>query len=156
VALANDPVLLLADEPTGALDRDNANQVMQLILELRDQLQLTVLMVTHDMEVADYADRILTLRDGALGQDLSSSGEEQPRLDESGRIQLPVGVRGQLHDAQRIAVEIRPEGVLLRAEQDEEDNTDALLQDMLPQDRAPARRRLFGRWRRKAGTGDDT
>src|SRR5262249_13742563 len=112
VALANQPPLLLADEPTGALDRTSAAQVMQLLNDLRERYGLTVLMVTHDVSVAAYADRVLTLRDGALGQDLTHGVDETPVLDDRGRIQLPEAVRSQLSDAPRIAVEIRPEGVL--------------------------------------------
>jgi ABC-type lipoprotein export system ATPase subunit len=133
VALANQPQLLLADEPTGALDRTNALQVMDLLAELRTTLNLTVLMVTHDMSVAQYADRILTLRDGALAQDLSGH-EDDHKLDGEGRIKLPDGAKEHLAEATRIAVEVRPEGVLLRPEVEEGDNTDALLQEMLPQD----------------------
>lgn len=148
VALANQPQLLLADEPTGALDRENAFQVMALLGELRERYGLTVLMVTHDMEMANYADRILTLRDGALGQDLSGNQADH-KLDEEGRIQLPSAVRSHLAVADRIAVEIRPEGILLRPEEDEDDNTDALLAEMLPQDKVPEKtgflKRLFRR-----------
>ncbi len=133
VALANNPQLLLADEPTGALDRASAVQVMELIAGLRKRYGLTILMVSHDMEMAAFADRTLTLRDGALGQDLTHSATETPpTLDAEGRIQLPPAVRSQLSDSVRIAVEIRPEGVLLRPEQEAEDNTEMMLQDMLP------------------------
>jgi ABC-type lipoprotein export system ATPase subunit len=142
VALANQPDLLLADEPTGALDRQSAEQVMDLIGRLRARYGLTILMVTHDMQMAAYADRTLTLRDGALGQDLTAASQDQPpALDADGRIQLPAAVRAHLDDAARIAVEIRPEGVLLRAEQASEDNTDLLLQDMLPGRNGSNRRR---------------
>ena len=106
VALANQPQLLLADEPTGALDAENAGQAMALIARLREQYGLTVLLVTHDMTVADYADRVLTLRDGALGQDLS--GEDSLKPDDEGRLSLPQRVRDQLEQAERVAVEIRP------------------------------------------------
>lgn len=152
VALANNPPLLLLDEPTGALDRQSATQVMDLIQELRARYSLSVLMVTHDLEVADYADRVLTLRDGALGQDIRHPEDETPRLDDSGRIRLPDAVRSQLAEAPRIAIEIRPEGVLLRPEVDEADNTEAILQDMLPQDAPPEKRRwwLLGRRRKPA------
>jgi putative ABC transport system ATP-binding protein len=149
VALANQPPLLLADEPTGALDRTSAAQVMALLNDLRERYGLTILMVTHDLSIAAYADRVLTLRDGALGQDLSHGAEDMPALDEGGRIQLPEAVRSQLADAPRIAVEIRPEGVLLRPEVDVEDDTTILLQDMLPQDAPPEKRRW---WRRKRRT----
>jgi hypothetical protein len=109
-------------------------------------------MVSHNIEIAHCADRVLTLRDGALGQDLSQEAATRPALDDEGRIQLPNTVRTQLSTAASIAIEIRPEGVLLRPEISEIDDTDALLQDMMPQDAPPQRRsamrRLFGRWRR--------
>jgi ABC-type lipoprotein export system ATPase subunit len=144
VALANRPQLLLADEPTGALDPKSAVQVMELIADLRQRYGLTILLVTHDMKLAAYADRTLTLRDGALGQDLTHSAQEEPpALDTEGRIQLPVAVRSHLDEAVRIAVEIRPEGVLLRPEREEIIDTDAMLQDMLP--RKSGHRRLFRR-----------
>lgn len=148
VALANSPKLLLADEPTGALDSHSAEQVMNMIQELRQRYGLTVLMVTHNMEMAAHADRILTLRDGALGQDMTHASDS-PRLDESGRITLPEMVREQLSGASRVAIEIRPEGVLLRPEVDAIDDTNAILQEMLPQDAPPERRRLFRRKARK-------
>ncbi len=152
VALANRPPLLLADEPTGALDRASGMQAMALLRDLRERYGLTILMVTHDLEIARHADRVLTLRDGALGQDLSHAADETPVLDDAGRIQLPGMARSHLSEAPRIAVEIRPEGVLLRPEADLPDDTGALLQDMLPQDAPPRRRRL---WRR-AHAGERT
>lgn len=148
-ALANQPKLLLADEPTGALDRATATSVMELLMDLRERYGLTVLMVTHDMGVAKYADRVLTLRDGALGQDMSE--QSQPELDDEGRIQLPQNARPTLHGASRIAIEVRPEGVLLRPELDDDDNTDALLAGMLPQDKPPEKRTIFTRIRRVFG-----
>jgi len=65
-ALANDPRLLLADEPTGALDTESAERVLDLIATLRARRGMTVLMVTHDPLVATRADRVLHLRDGRL------------------------------------------------------------------------------------------
>lgn len=151
VALANQPGLLLADEPTGALDRVTAVQMMGLINELRDRFGLTVLLVTHDMEVADYADRILTLRDGALGQDLTSfdADEAMPRLDEAGQIKLPDAVRAHLSEAAHIAVEIRPEGVLLRPETDDDDQSDDDPFGLIPQDNAPEKHRRLRLFRRR-------
>src|SRR5690606_31366758 len=149
VALANDPQLLLADEPTGSLDRTSAAQMMDLIADLRRRYGLTVLMVTHDMEIAAYADRVLTLRDGALGQDVTNGDTTRPTLDDEGRLQLPEPVRAPLAGAEVIAVEVRPEGVLLRPESAEDDDTSALLSDMLPQDAPPQRARRFFRRRER-------
>ena len=143
VALANNPHLMLLDEPTGALDRKSARQVMALLQDLRARLNLTVLMVTHDLDMAGFADRVLTLRDGALGQDLTHGSDETPVLDEAGRITLPIEVRAQLSQAPRIAVEIRPEGVLLRPENDQIEDTSAMFQEMVPQDAPPEKRRFF-------------
>ena len=144
VALANDPDLLLADEPTGALDHHSAVQVMELIAELRERYGLTILMVTHDMQMAAFADRTLTLRDGALGQDLSHQAENQASLspDAEGRITLPGAVPSPLDEAAGIASEIRPEGVLLRPEQEDVLDTEAVLQDMLPAAQQHGRRGL--------------
>jgi ABC-type lipoprotein export system ATPase subunit len=65
-ALANDPRLLLADEPTAALDYDSGMQVIDLLQDVRERRGTTVLVVTNDEEVARRADRILRLRDGVI------------------------------------------------------------------------------------------
>jgi putative ABC transport system ATP-binding protein len=65
-ALANEPQLLLADEPTGALDSDTGAQIVRLLLALRDQRRMTVLLVTNDESVSQKADRVLWLRDGSV------------------------------------------------------------------------------------------
>ncbi len=146
VALANRPPLLLMDEPTGALDRKSAEQVMELIEALRREFHLTVLMVTHDMQMAAFADRVLTLRDGALGQDLSGADAGGQYLDDEGRLILPDEVRQSLRGSDRLSIEIRPEGILVRGESDDDEDADALLQNVLPQDEPPRERGLLGRW----------
>jgi putative ABC transport system ATP-binding protein len=65
-ALANEPRLLLADEPTGALDSDTGAQIVGLLLALRGQRGMTVLLVTNDASVSQAADRVLRLRDGKI------------------------------------------------------------------------------------------
>jgi putative ABC transport system ATP-binding protein len=65
-ALANDPRLLLADEPTGSLDWETGTQVLDLLAELRELYGMTILLVTNDERVAARADRILRLRDGII------------------------------------------------------------------------------------------
>lgn len=64
-ALANDPDIILADEPCGNLDSVNTRNVMELLKKLKDSGK-TILMVTHSMEDASCADRIITLKDGAI------------------------------------------------------------------------------------------
>lgn len=65
-ALANDPRLLLADEPTGALDSVTGGQIVELLLRLRDERGMTIILVTNDDTVAAAADRTLRIRDGRL------------------------------------------------------------------------------------------
>ncbi len=150
VALANRPKLLLADEPTGNLDAKLAVSTMEVLQDLRERYGITIMMVTHDPAIAKYSDRILTLRDGALGQSLTDhAGADSPKVDEQGRITLPDAVRAQLSHASRVSVEIRPEGVLLRAESEQKmdlSGQQALL-DSIPADEGPesGRRGLFGR-----------
>jgi putative ABC transport system ATP-binding protein len=67
-ALVNSPPLLLADEPTGALDELNGDIVLGVIQELRQSKGLTVVMVTHDQRIAERADRIIRLVDGRMAQ----------------------------------------------------------------------------------------
>ncbi|MGH2973039.1 MAG: ABC transporter ATP-binding protein [Gaiellaceae bacterium] len=73
-ALANDPRLLLADEPTGALDSETGAQILDLLRRVRDEHGTTTLMVTNDDGVAAQADRVLQIRDGQL------SSAAQPAL----------------------------------------------------------------------------
>lgn len=65
-ALINRPDLVLADEPTGSLDHDHGAQVMNLLLELCEDLETTLILVTHDRDTAARCGRVLTLRDGRL------------------------------------------------------------------------------------------
>jgi putative ABC transport system ATP-binding protein len=64
-ALANEPAILLADEPTANLDTGSANQIVELFRELNDKGQ-TIVMVTHEPDLGEKADRIITLKDGKV------------------------------------------------------------------------------------------
>jgi putative ABC transport system ATP-binding protein len=77
-ALANEPMLLLADEPTGALDSDGGQEVVELLRRLHDDGQ-TILLVTHDSKVADAAERIVRMVDGRI-VDGSISDQQSPGL----------------------------------------------------------------------------
>lgn len=65
-AVITRPKLILADEPTGALDSKNAKNLMEHLLELNKKREATILMVTHDAFTASYADRVIFIKDGRL------------------------------------------------------------------------------------------
>jgi putative ABC transport system ATP-binding protein len=75
-ALANDPPLILADEPTGELDTENARIVVEYLRRINEEMGKTVLMVTHDPTIARVADRILRIHDGVVQTDVSPVGIE--------------------------------------------------------------------------------
>jgi len=78
-ALANEPAILLLDEPTGDLDTKNTIQIMDLLLSINQKLRTTCLMVTHNPDLECYADRVLYLEDGCFKR--QSLNVTQSRLD---------------------------------------------------------------------------
>ena len=68
-SLANEPGILLADEPTGNLDTANSDQIIALLKKVHREMKNTMILVTHDMEVARAADRIVTMKDGQVVAD---------------------------------------------------------------------------------------
>ncbi len=65
-ALINDPELILADEPSGSLDSKNKDELHKLLFDLRDKFGLTIVIVTHDKELAALSDRVIEMRDGQI------------------------------------------------------------------------------------------
>jgi putative ABC transport system ATP-binding protein len=70
-ALVNSPALLLADEPTGNLDSANASEILHLLTSLRQDREMTIVLATHDPQVAAQAERLIRLRDGAVTDDIA-------------------------------------------------------------------------------------
>ncbi len=68
-ALINDPALILADEPSGNLDSQNKNELHKLFFKLRDTFGQTIIIVTHDRQLANMSDRILQIKDGLIVHD---------------------------------------------------------------------------------------
>ena len=79
-AIANDPVIILADEPTANLDVKTGQEMIELLVELKENEGITVISATHDMKMLDVSDRILWIRDGKID-----------RLEERKNLQIKIG-----------------------------------------------------------------
>ena len=77
IAIINNPKLLLADEPTGALDSHSSQMLLSTIQSINEQLRATILMVTHDAFTASYASRILFLKDGEIFMELRKGNDSR-------------------------------------------------------------------------------
>ncbi|MEM7801432.1 MAG: ATP-binding cassette domain-containing protein [Chloroflexota bacterium] len=142
IALANEPELLLADEPTGELDSTTSDLIYALFKELNQELNLTTLIVSHDPGIATHVDRVIAIRDGKLAGETirsrrkkagkpESKAEDEDRegdvlgeeeevfeelivLDSAGRLQIPQEIREEVGIGRRIKIERTPDGVLIR------------------------------------------
>ncbi len=74
-AIVGNPSIILADEPTGALDTKTGNLIMELFIELNQKKSMTIVQVTHEEEIAEYGSRIIRLVDGEIVSDESSGGK---------------------------------------------------------------------------------
>jgi ABC-type lipoprotein export system ATPase subunit len=119
-ALANEPYLLLADEPTGELDSATARDVFAGLQTANAERGVTVLVVTHDPAVSDQVSRTVAIRDGrtsseTLRHDISDgSGRhavEYAMLDRAGRVQLPRDMLDQLGMRDRVRLEAEPDHI---------------------------------------------
>jgi putative ABC transport system ATP-binding protein len=77
-ALINDPAIILADEPTGNLDTRNTEEIMNLFSSLNEELGITIIMVTHEPEVAEYTKRKVVFRDGLIISDSEVKNRRKP------------------------------------------------------------------------------
>lgn len=90
-AIANDPAVIFADEPTGNLDSKSANKLMHTILKLNEDLNSTVLMVTHDPFAASFCKRIVFIKDGKIEMEIHSSGDRKQFFDKILEVQSVIG-----------------------------------------------------------------
>jgi ABC-type lipoprotein export system ATPase subunit len=122
IALANRPLLLLADEPTGELDTVTAQTIYDLLRDLNKRLGLTMVIVSHDPSIAQHVDRVVAVRDGKLASETvrvqkADGGEhhvELSVLDAAGRVQLPREYLEQFNIKRRVLIETTAEGILIR------------------------------------------
>ena len=135
VALANNPRLLLADEPTGEVDTKTADAIYKIFRNLQSELKLTTIIVSHDAQIGKQVDRVIAIRDGKIASELvRQNGDSAPLagtpnsavasappehieltvVDSAGRLQIPKDLRQQFSIRHRVRLEATPEGVLIR------------------------------------------
>jgi putative ABC transport system ATP-binding protein len=140
VALANQPILLLGDEPTGEVDSTTAQSIMETFRKLNRDFNLTTIIVTHDPRIAEQVDRVVAIRDGKISTEtirqvgqlekamagnqdsgtqeslinLDTTYHEFVVLDSAGRLQIPKEVREEFGISRRVQMETTEEGILIR------------------------------------------
>jgi putative ABC transport system ATP-binding protein len=140
VALANNPVLLLGDEPTGEVDSTTAQSIMDTFRNLSQEMNLTTIIVTHDPRIASQVDRVVAIRDGKISTETvrrvsqleqamtgrnSESDDTVPEqqevtfhefvvLDSAGRLQIPKEIREKFGIDKRAEMEVNEEGIMIR------------------------------------------
>jgi len=184
VALANRPKLLLADEPTGEVDSATAQSLLGLFRELNEAYGLTIIIVTHDPQIARRVDRVVAIRDGKtstetirrvsqlekamVGDRLSGaesaaaataveeSYHEYVVLDSAGRLQIPGEYRERLGIGDRVTLEVTDEGILIQPVAGREAVTRPLLAGLEEEESlAPRRGGFRGWWARVRSRSED-
>jgi ABC-type lipoprotein export system ATPase subunit/bifunctional DNA-binding transcriptional regulator/antitoxin component of YhaV-PrlF toxin-antitoxin module len=135
VGLANNPRLLLADEPTGEVDEATAQTIYNIFRNLNTEYQLTTLIVSHDTNLAHHTDRVIAIRDGKItsetiradngwspddplkpvrGEFDAKSFQELTVLDSAGRLQIPKDYLEKFNISSRAQLEMTEDGILVR------------------------------------------
>lgn len=174
VALANDPVLLLGDEPTGEVDSTTALTIYETLKNLNRELGLTILIVSHDPALARHVERVVAIRDGKMATETVRQSTSTPStnnseaeaekvevveevfeelvvLDSAGRLQVPQDYLEQFNINRRVKLEVLEEGILIKPvdEVDRRKTEDASsIDELMEASKARGLRGLLNRLRR--------
>jgi len=169
IALANQPRLLLADEPTGEVDETTAQTIYDIFRNLTRQYRLTTLIVSHDPNLAHHVDRVIAIRDGKIASEtirqpgtngnqdgVSSQNQdagvqefqELTVLDSVGRMQVPKNYLEKFNIGGRVLLEVTDEGILIRPvpEADQSWDADVLVKTLMQSKKKSRLQKLVGRW----------
>jgi ABC-type lipoprotein export system ATPase subunit len=136
VAIANNPLVLLADEPTGELDDQTATEVFAALRSANEQTGATILIVTHDAAVSEHVSRTIAIRDGRISTEVLRRtevdehggellvAEQYAALDRAGRLQLPAEYIEALGMRDRVRLGLEPDHVTVRPGQATEADTE--------------------------------
>lgn len=127
IALANNPRIVLADEPTGSVDRKTAFRIMEVFNELNTKLGVTIIIVTHDMKLSSMVKRVVAISDGMIGSEMVRKADYAGRLskidelettreshdefvvaDKKGRIKIPDNILAQFSIEGGQKLKVRP------------------------------------------------
>lgn len=125
LALANQPKILLADEPTGSVDSATGARILEIFRDVNRRFGTTIIIVTHDRELARAVDRYLLIRDGKVAQEAvrrseqegaapTETHEELAVLDSAGRLQIPRELLLQVGLAGRAKVDVEGDRIIVR------------------------------------------
>ena len=117
VALAPGPKLLLADELTGELDTETSIEMFNLLRTLSHEGGLSVLVVTHDVAIAQRTDRVVRIADGRIATQTRLGSSELVAIDQRGMVQLPRGMMIESGITDHVRVKLVREGILLQPEE---------------------------------------
>jgi putative ABC transport system ATP-binding protein len=135
ISLANRPALLLADEPTGSVDSETAERILDIFRALNKELGVTIVIVTHDLSLAHKVNRVVAIRDGQTSSEMirrevdessSFKSENEPQvsqdrheeyivLDRAGRLQVPKAYLDALQISGKASMEFDGEKIMIRA-----------------------------------------
>ena len=174
VALANNPPLLLADEPTGEVDSATAETIYQTFRDLNQALGITILIVSHDPLIAHQVERVVAIRDGKMatetvrqsgavtGSQAAAEGAETETfaelivLDSAGRLQVPKTYLEQFDIKRRVQLEVVAEGILIKpvAHSEARSVAKAGLAEVAPTAKPSRARAFFERFKRPKKNGE--
>jgi ABC-type lipoprotein export system ATPase subunit/bifunctional DNA-binding transcriptional regulator/antitoxin component of YhaV-PrlF toxin-antitoxin module len=179
VALVNRPKLLLADEPTGEVDESNAKIIYQIFKDLNKELNLTTLIVSHDIGLAKHVDRVIAIRDGKIATETLRSSNGASRIDQSadsieealeehtfteltvldsaGRLQIPKEYREHFEIRRRVQLELQEDGILIRpvvVKMDRSEDAEAIVTELVESKNTNKLKKLVRRWIPKLGRNE--
>lgn len=181
VALANEPRMLLADEPTGEVDEETAVVIYEMLKKLNRDMGLTTLIVSHDPNLAHHVDRVVAIRDGKTAaetvrqaadndanndtpgaEEISREArfEELTVLDSAGRLQVPKQYLEQFNIGRRVRLEVAEDGILIKPvlNSDEGQSAESLASEMEQAKKDGGLRGFLNRWQKRnddEGEDDD-